>query len=190
MGLLGSFGYGVTSLIVVSKKEERRKERRSCPYFYLYRAKSSRGTVNVRERLLLWNLGLERFDFGACVGQQFKHFFLIDKEKHKTRHQRANTGQNRTRWAGTHLNGHPKVVTIFNFRDLELHPHGHLPRQKEEKPEIVRVRVVVGRRLTMFSFSFSVWISGLTTCNSPSTFSLQEMGPQGGPAGQGPKRLH
>lgn len=53
MGLLGSFGYGVTSLIVVSKKEERRKERRSCPYFYLYRAKSSRGTVNVRERLLL-----------------------------------------------------------------------------------------------------------------------------------------
>lgn len=28
--------------------------------------------------------------------------------------------------ADTNLYSHTKVVAIFNFRDLKLHPHGHL----------------------------------------------------------------
>lgn len=84
MGLFGSFGYGVAPLIVVSDKEEgRRRRERSSPYFHIYRAKTWRGTINA-DRLLLWNLGLECFDFGACVGQEFKHFLLMDEEKHKS----------------------------------------------------------------------------------------------------------
>lgn len=63
MGLLGSFGYGVASLVVVSDKDERRRrEGRSYPCFCISRAKTWRGSVNSDKdsyfEIWVWNASI------------------------------------------------------------------------------------------------------------------------------------
>lgn len=91
--------------------------------------------------LLLWNLGLECLDLGARVGQQLEHFLLWHENDALTTHEaNVQTSRHGTRESlhcftnlapVTNLHSHSKVVTIFNFRDLELHPHRHLPGKSE-----------------------------------------------------------
>lgn len=39
----------------------------------------------------------------------------------------------------TNLDSHSEIVPILNFRNLELHPHWHLPgKEKEKKPPLVQ----------------------------------------------------
>ncbi len=100
---------------------------------------------------LLWNLGLESFDLGACVGQQLKHFLLLHKSKDinrktftwginniwakclniSTQNERLVLPAHTKKSAATNLYRHSKVVAIFNSRYLELHPHWHLPEKSK-----------------------------------------------------------
>lgn len=39
--------------------------------------------------------------------------------------------------AATHLHCHSEVVPVFNFRDLQLQPHGHLQHKRTSKIDLI-----------------------------------------------------